>query len=94
MLWSLAQVVDGAFSRLAALQLLAKRKLFLVAAPCQPRKGARDNGPLFTTGHTSDTQALADYLSCASTGKLCASAPVDGAGRRRSTGTSNRRNYG
>jgi hypothetical protein len=26
----------GAFSRLAALRLLAKRKLFLVAAPCQP----------------------------------------------------------
>jgi hypothetical protein len=43
----------GAFSRLAALRLLAIAVLFLVAAPCQPRKFAHDNGPLFTTGHTS-----------------------------------------
>jgi hypothetical protein len=48
----------GAFSRLAALRLLAKRKLLLVAAPCQPRKIARDNGPLVTTGYTSGARLV------------------------------------
>jgi predicted tellurium resistance membrane protein TerC len=43
----------GAFSRLAALRLLAIAVLLLVAAPCQTRKVAHDNGALFATGYTS-----------------------------------------